>query len=97
MLGPAGVIEEIKSGKDYLNFNLEEVYSYIFSIHCTKTNECPVKILTMGDSEVVFPPSAFIQGAVYHIYIRKMTFDEKKASFIGYRLLKSFKDEEKNK
>jgi hypothetical protein len=87
MLGPAGKLEQIQSNKDY-PIDLDNLYSTIFSIHVTKTNQCNVTITTIGDTTVEFPPGSLISGAVYHIYIKKMIFDEEKASFIGYRLLK---------
>lgn len=87
MLGPAGILEKIESNIDY---SLEDG-SPIFSLHCTKTNECNVEILTIGDSNIIFPPYSFIQGAVYHIYLKMAIFDEQKAGFIGYRLIKEHK------
>ena len=84
MLGPAAEVEVIESGKDY---SLIDKNNPIFSIHCTKTNECDVSIKTIGGTTAVFPPGAFVQGAVYHFYITKVTFDPKQAGFIGYRTL----------
>ena len=86
MLGPAGNLEAIKSNVEY-PVNLDSLYSTIFSIHCVKTNECPVTIETLGGTTVEFPLGSFVSGAVYHIYIKKIIFDEEKAGFIGYRLL----------
>lgn len=83
MLGPGGELVVIESDKDYIHDDL------IFSIHCIKTNECPVTIQTVSDSIVTFPIGSFVRGAVYHILIRKMIFDENKTGFIGYRLLKT--------
>lgn len=86
MLGPAGMMEKIISGNEY-PVDLNSLYSTIFTIHCVKTNECPVIIETLGGTTTEFPPGSFVQGAAYHIYIKKMEFDESKAGFIGYRLL----------
>ena len=83
MLGPAGELVNIKSNKIYSN-NKSKL---IFSLHCTKTNECPVFIKPQGSEGVNFPPGSFIRGAVYHIYIEQLKFDEDKASFVGYRLI----------
>jgi hypothetical protein len=83
MLGPAGKLISIMPDVDYSNEDL------IFSIHCTMTNSCPVTITTIANSTVTFNPGSFIRGAVYHIFIKSMKFDINKASFIGYKLLKS--------
>lgn len=90
MLAPAGILLNIETGKDYFE-NIEknlENESLIYSIHCTKTNECPVTIVTISNAKIEFPIGSFLRGAVYHIYIRKMIFDETKASFIGYKMKK---------
>ena len=87
MLSPAGLLEKIVSGKDYIEDSIRNNKTTIFSIHCLETNKCEVEITTQGDTKVDFPPGSLIQGAVYHIFIRVMKFDENKASFIGYRLL----------
>lgn len=86
MVTSAGTLVEIKSETDYKD-DRQNKLKMIYAIHCTKTNECDVTISTHGGSNIVFPPNSFIQGAIYYIYIKKMTFDETKASFIGYRLL----------
>lgn len=74
MLYPANILEKIQSNGEYNN---------IFTIHCTKTNECPVEIETEY-STISYPAGSFLAGATYHIYIKKMIFDETKAGFIGY-------------
>jgi len=81
MLGPAGKLVEILSNVDYSG---EE---FIYSLHCTKTNECPVYITTISNSEMMFPEGSFVRGAVYHIYLKKAIFKLGKAGFIGYILL----------
>ena len=81
MLGPAGQLILIESGKSYNDKKL------IFSIHCTRTNECEVIVKPQGSDEVIFPIGSFIRGAVYHIFIEYIIFDKTKTSFIGYRLM----------
>lgn len=85
MLGPAGELEVIESGKDY---SILAKKNPIFSIHCIKTNECDVIVTTIGGTSASFPPGSFVQGAIYHFYIRIMEFDPNNAGFIGYRTLK---------
>lgn len=85
MLGPAGILINIEPGVNYF----EENESPIFSLHCTRTNECQVKIITIDNSTVMFPPYSFIAGAVYHIYLKQAEFEKDKASFIGYKLIKN--------
>ena len=84
MLGPAAQLVTIVSGESYSGGNDKKL---IFSVHCTKTNECEVLIETISGGVTTFPPGSFVRGAVYHIYIKSMTFDESKAGFIGYKLL----------
>lgn len=90
MLGPAGKLIEIIPNTDYSKGDL------IYSIHCTKTNECVVTIITIGDSEVSFPPGSFIKGAVYHMLIKRMIFSITQASFVGYSLLKNITKNDRN-
>jgi len=82
MLSPASILIKIQPGIDY---STDSIHNSIFSIHCTKTNTCPVKITTYIGSEVEFPPYSFINGAVYHIFVKKIEFEEDKAGFIGYK------------
>lgn len=86
MITSAGNLLEIKSNIDYQDDRHNKL-NMIYAIHCTKTNECNVSILTHGGTEVIFPPNSLISGAIYFIYIRKMIFETDKASFVGYRLL----------
>lgn len=83
MITSANIFIEIQSGIDYLPENNESV---IYQIHCTKTNECPVKIWSFNNHKpITFPEGSFIQGAIYPMVILKMEFDEEFASFIGYK------------
>lgn len=82
----------ITSANIFIHINSEEVYinenklSVIYQLHCTKTNECPVKIWSFNSSiPVTFPEGSFVQGAIYPMVFYKMKFDEELASFIGYR------------
>lgn len=87
MITSANIFEKIVSNEEYLPENRKTV---IYQLHCTKTNECPVKLWNFHDSKPIeFPPGSFIQGAVYPMVVYKMQFDENQASFIGYRLLTS--------
>jgi len=82
MLSPAGKLINIEPDVDYSTTDL------IFSLHCTKTNECPVILTTIGGTTVTFPIGSFIKGAVYHIHFKKASFNKNEAGFIGYQLLK---------
>lgn len=79
MLSPAGDLVVIEPGENYQKDRL------LYSLHCTKTNECPVVITTYSGSTVEFPVGSFVRGAVYHIYLRTAEFEKDKAGFIGYR------------
>ena len=83
MLGPAGELIEIESGKEY---TCDDKNHLVFSLHCIKTNECDVEIETISGSKIIFPPGSFVAGAVYHIYLKRMTFNMDEAGFIGYKL-----------
>ena len=83
MLGPAGQLVQIISGDVHKSDDM------IYSLHCTKTNECEVTITTIANSTIVFPIGSFVRGAVYHIYLKTAKFDEDKAGFIGYKALKT--------
>lgn len=85
MLSPASILEVIEPDKNYIG--LSDGEHPIFSLHCTKTNECDVIVHTIGNSVVKFPPGSFVAGATYHIYIKQMSFDPMLAGFIGYRQL----------
>ena len=79
----ANIFTKIRSEKEYLPENTESV---IYQLHCTRTNECPVKIWSYNNHRpVTFPEGSFIQGAIYPMVIYKMEFDEDLASFVGYR------------
>ena len=57
----------------------------IFAIHCTKTNTGIVKLLPLGSKdEIEFPTGSFVQGAIYWIYVRKIS-DLGNGSFVGYK------------
>jgi len=83
MTNSSDIFIHLESNVEYYPENDETV---IFQIHCTKTNTCPVKIWTYVSNESIeFPPYSFIQGAIYPIVVFKIEFDEKEASFIGYK------------
>lgn len=83
MITSANIFTKIKSGKEYLPENNESV---IYQLHCTKTNECPIKIWSFNNQRpITFPEGSFVQGAIYPMVIFKMEFDDDYASFIGYR------------
>ena len=83
MITSANIFTKIRSEKEYLPENTESV---IYQLHCTRTNECPVKIWSYNNHRpVTFPEGSFIQGAIYPMVIYKMEFDEDLASFVGYR------------
>lgn len=84
MITSANIFTKIRSEKEYLPENNESV---IYQLHCTKTNECPVKVWSFNNHRpVTFPEGSFIQGAIYPMVIHKMEFDEDLASFVGYRI-----------
>jgi hypothetical protein len=85
MITSPNLFENIVPNKEYFPENRESV---IYQLHCTKTNECPVKIWNFHSSQPIeFPPGSFIQGAVYSMVVLKMDFDESMASFVGYRII----------
>jgi len=83
MTTSANIFVNVIPKKEYIPENSESV---IYQLHCTKTNECPIKIWNFHNSTPMeFPPGSFVQGAVYPIVVFKMEFDDNMASFIGYR------------
>jgi hypothetical protein len=57
----------------------------IYRIHALQTNTDNVKIKLYGGEPIMFPAGAFIQGAVYDMFIKEMEFKEGTASFVGYK------------
>jgi len=66
----------LESGVDYLT-------DLIFAVHVTKTNENDVKIVTIDDSEAIFPPGSLIRGVVYYIFVKRIEYNEG-IFYIGY-------------
>lgn len=83
MVTSADIFVNIVSGD---NYPPDKDLSVIYQLHCTKTNECPVKIWNFqSNNHIEFPPGSFVQGAVYPIVAYRLEFDSELASFIGYR------------
>ncbi len=69
----------IKNSEDYSSLD-----NPIFYLHCTKTNTEEVEIIPMdSNGSIKFPAGSFVQGAIYPIFIRKIT-SLGNGEFIGY-------------
>lgn len=75
----ASRIVKMESGKEYADLRISTIHPLI-------TNKCDVMIENHLGDKVIFPKGSFIGGALYNIHVKKITFDPKRASFVGYGL-----------
>lgn len=55
----------------------------VFSVHCIEGNSENLEVQAIEGNPVIYPPYSFVQGAVYHIFLKQF-LDLGGAKFVGF-------------